>query len=190
VIQSQSEHTYTTNIKRAIAINDFLTPFLSTLQVEDTIMKKIFLIATATFYSLVATSQAYKSSSIKSHTDKLNEQYCSGLFKTAPGTILDLTGDNISALGHLNILDWMQGRVAGLQVFTSRTGSRIPYIRGARARIFIDEMPTDAWMLNALPVHDIAVVKVIKGPFAGDIGFGSGDVIAVYTFRGDDEEEE
>lgn len=152
-------------------------------------MKKIFLFMMATTTFLSAAPQAYKGYYNKTNTGKLNEQYCTGLFKTAPGTILDLTGDNTGAMGYLNILDWMQGRVAGLQVFTLGSGTRIPYIRGARARIFIDEMPADAWQLNALPVQDIAIVKVIKGAFAGSIGFGSGDVIAVYTRQGEGDEE-
>lgn len=151
-------------------------------------MKKIFLTAIAILAGWAASAQTYKGNFNKSNYKKLNEQYCTGLFKTAHGTILDLTGDNTGAMAYLNILDWMQGRVAGLQVFTLGSGTRIPYIRGARARIFIDEMPADAWQLNALPVQDIAIVKVIKGAFAGSIGFGSGDVIAVYTRQGEGDE--
>ena len=37
---------------------------------------------------------------------------------------------------------------------------------------------------------DIAMIKVIKGPFAGAVGNGGGGVIAIYTLKGEDEEED
>jgi outer membrane receptor for ferrienterochelin and colicin len=78
--------------------------------------------------------------------------------------------------------------VAGLQI-QSRGFSRIPFIRNQRAAVYVDEMWRDAEFLNMLPVTDIAMIKVIKGPFVG--GFGaSGGVIAIYTIGTDDEEEE
>ena len=91
---------------------------------------------------------------------------------------------------YFNILDWLEGRVAGLQVFVSGSGVRVPVIRGSVATIFVDEMRMDALFLNSLPVNDIAMIKVIKGPFAGAVGNGGGGTIAIYTIRGDDEEEE
>jgi outer membrane cobalamin receptor len=56
-------------------------------------------------------------------------------------------------------------------------------------RYLIDEVWYDPGFLNSLPVSDIAMIKIIKGPFAG--GFNSpGGVIAIYTIRGEDEGEE
>ena len=63
-------------------------------------------------------------------------------------------------------------------------------IRGSVAGIFVDEFRIDASFLNSLSVHDIAMIKVIKGPFAGAIGGGGGGTIAIYTFKAEDEEEE
>ncbi len=34
------------------------------------------------------------------------------------------------------------------------------------------------------------MIKVIKGPFAGAVGNGGGGTIAIYTIKGDEEEEE
>jgi hypothetical protein len=49
----------------------------------------------------------------------------------------------------------------------------------------------DPSYLNVLSVNDIAMIKVIKGPFVGAIGGGGGGTIAIYTTRAlDDEEEE
>jgi hypothetical protein len=123
--------------------------------------------------------------------EKLNEEYCSGMFKTIEGTYFDLLNDNaaISVSGYLNILDWLQGRVAGLQIYTNRLNDRVPYIRNSRAGIFVDEMSVTPGFLNSLAVTDIAMIKIIKGPFAG--GFGSaGGAIAIYTKHGEDEGEE
>jgi hypothetical protein len=126
--------------------------------------------------------------STKSPNEILNDRYTSGLFTNAEGTIFDLENETIGA--YLNILDWLEGRVAGLQVFVSRSGVRVPVIRGSVATIFVDEMRMDASFLNSLPVNDIGMIKVIKGPFAGAIGNGGGGTIAIYTIRGDDDEEE
>lgn len=151
-------------------------------------MKKIFLIAALFMAGFTAMSQVKVSRYQKSYKEILNDQYASGMFKTADGTIIDVETENVQA--YLNILDWLNGRVAGLQVFVSRTGVRVPVIRGSVASIYIDEMRTDASFLNSLSVNDIALIKVIKGPFAGAIGNGGGGVIAIYTLRGEEEEEE
>jgi len=139
--------------------------------------------------SILTFSQVYNGSkTIKSSEEKLNDQYCSALFRNYDGTIFDLVNDNQSVHSYLNILDWLEGRVAGLQVFVSRTGARIPYIRGTYAGIFVDEIPIDPGYLNLLPVSDIAMIKIIKDPFIGN--FGCESTIAIYTIKGDDEEEE
>jgi hypothetical protein len=149
-------------------------------------MKKILLVIVLLTSALAMMAQTYKSRDYKSHTDNLNDMYCTGLFKTADGTILDMANEN--ALGYFNILDWLDGRVAGLQVWVSRTGTRVPVIRGSQARIFIDEIQVDAGFLNALPVSDIAMIKVIKTPFAGAIG--GGNAIVIYTLKAGGEEAE
>jgi hypothetical protein len=89
----------------------------------------------------------------------------------------------------LNILEWLRGRVAGLQIYYTRNGTPVPFIRNTRASIFVDEMPMDAGYLADLPVTDIAMIKIIKQPFVGAVGNGGGGVIAIYTMKGDDEED-
>ncbi len=121
--------------------------------------------------------------------EKLNDKYCSGLFNTVDGTYFDMLNDNTasSADGYLNILDWLQGKVAGLQIYILRDDTRLPLIRNCLAGIFVDEIRVDPEFLNSLPVSDIAMIKVIKGPFLG--GFNSpGGAIAIYTIQPDDVE--
>ena len=152
-------------------------------------MKKLFLSVFVLCVTLASFSQT-RLAQYKSRDQVLNEEYCSGLFKSYEGTYFDLVNDNstISAKGYLNILDWLDGRIAGLQIYKTRSGERLPFIRNSRAGIFVDEVPVTPDFLNLLSTNDIAMIKIIKGPFAG--GFNSpGGAIAIYTIQGDDEEE-
>ena len=151
-------------------------------------MKKILLITTLFTIGISAFTQVNLSKTPNSRKEILNEQYASGLFKNAEGTIIDVENENVQ--GYLNILDWLNGRVAGLQIFVTRSGIRVPVIRGSAATIFVDEMRMDPSYLNFISVNDIGMIKVIKGPFAGAIGNGGGGTIAIYTIRADDDEEE
>ena len=151
-------------------------------------MKKILLITTLFTIGFSAVAQVNLSKSPNSRKEILNEQYASGLFKNAEGTIIDVENENVQ--GYLNILDWLNGRVAGLQIFVTRSGIRVPVIRGSAATIFVDEIQMDPSYLNFISVNDIGMIKVIKGPFAGAIGNGGGGTIAIYTIKADDEEEE
>ncbi|HET6996662.1 MAG TPA: TonB-dependent receptor plug domain-containing protein [Chitinophagaceae bacterium] len=152
-------------------------------------MKKLIIFAMVLMLGISAFSQK-RISQPKTKEQQLNEQYCSGLFNTPDGIYFDMLNDitAASAKGYLNILDWLNGRVAGLQVYTTRGNTRLPYIRNSRAAIYIDEIQVSPDFMNSLSVNDIAMIKVIKGPFAG--GFNSaGGVIAIYTIRGDEDEE-
>jgi len=151
-------------------------------------MKKILLITTLFTIGFSAVAQVNLSKSPNSRKEILNEQYASSLFKNAEGTIIDVENENVQ--GYLNILDWLNGRVAGLQIFVTRGGIRVPVIRGSAATIFVDEIQMDPSYLNFISVNDIGMIKVIKGPFAGAIGNGGGGTIAIYTIRADDDEEE
>ena len=150
-------------------------------------MKKIVLLVFASVLSFALFSQRYPGNSNTSSKEKLNDEYCTGLFKTHDGTIIDLVNENESAKGYFNILEWLQGRVAGLQIYHTRYGTPVPFIRNTRASIFVDEIPVDAGYLNDLQVADIAMIKIIKQPFAGAVGNGAGGVVAIYTLKGDDE---
>jgi len=154
------------------------------------VMKKIALLISASVLSLVLFAQRYPGNTYISPKEKLNDEYCSGVFKTYDGTIIDLVNENETAKSYLNILEWLQGRVAGLQIYYTRYGLPVPFIRNTRASIFVDEMPVDAGYLTNLPTTDIAMIKIIKQPFVGAVGNGGGGVIAIYTLKGDGEEDE
>jgi len=150
-------------------------------------MKKIVLLVCASVLSFTLLAQRYPGNRGISTEEKLNNEYCSGLFKTHEGAIIDLANDNETAKSYLNVLEWLQGRVAGLQIYYTRSGTPVPFIRNTRASIFVDEIPVDAGYINNLPVADIAMIKIIKRPFVGAVGNGGGGVIAIYTLKGDDD---
>jgi len=148
-------------------------------------MKKLALLLMVCLSTIAAMGQ--KRIASKSPEEKLNEEYCSGLFKMDDGIIFDLLSDNTTANSYFNILDWLQGRVAGLQVFTLRNSVRIPVIRGQQTSVYVDEIAVSPDFLNSLPVTDIAIIKVIKTPFLGGFN-GGGGAIAIYTIRGEDDD--
>jgi hypothetical protein len=152
-------------------------------------MKKILLFAAMSLMLTWVTAQTYVGKRSQTPEQKLNDEYCSGLFQSADGTIIDI-GSNNTIKSYLNILDFLQGRVAGLQIYHQKDGTPIPFIRNERASIYLDELPVSAGTVNMLSSADIAMIKVIKGPFVGGFGNGGGGVIAIYTLKGDGEEEE
>ena len=149
-------------------------------------MKNLFLIILFLVSAVTGLAQAKYTSRGPAPT---YPDYVSPRFGIPEGVYFNLEHDNTAGIyGHTNILDWLRGRVAGLQVYTIR-GYQIPFMRNYPATIYIDEIRVDASTLHLFPVTDIALIKVIKGPQAGILG-GPGGAIAVYTKRGESEEEE
>ena len=152
-------------------------------------MKKIVLLACVSIIGFITFAQRYSGKAYQSAQEKLNKEYCSDLFRTHDGIIFDLQNDNESARAYTNVLEWLQGRVAGLQIYYTRSGTPIPFVRNTRASVFVDEIQVDPGFLNDISTADIAMIKVIKGPFVGAVGNGGGGTIVVYTVKGDDEDE-
>jgi len=152
-------------------------------------MKKVFLFTLIFALGITAFGQT-RIAPQKTRDEILNDTYCTGLFSTLDATYFDFLDNKVigTVVGYQNVLDWLQGRVAGLNVYHSKYNRRIPFIRNQRAGVFVDEIPVDYDYLNMLPVTDIAMIKVIKGPFAHPLG-GPGGTIAIYTIRGGDDEE-
>ncbi len=140
-------------------------------------MKTIFLsLFTLLFAFSVSAQQTVNNRSVD---QKLNDIYCTGLFKSTDGSIFDIASTP-TVNGYLNILEWLDGRISGMQSYKTRTGSVVPVIRGRVPGVYIDEIQVSPHALSMLSVHDIAMVKVIKTPFYGGFNGGNG-AIAVYT---------
>lgn len=117
----------------------------------------------------------------KDQTKELNNQLSSGNFRSVSEQVFDFVNEDQHASGYTNIIQWLQGRVAGMQVNTGPDGTFTPVIRGSKADIYLDEMPIDATMLSSVQPSNVAMVKVMKN-FTGRSG--SGNAIAIYTKRG------
>ncbi|MCX8531059.1 hypothetical protein [Chryseobacterium luquanense] len=119
----------------------------------------------------------------KNLTEDLNNKLSSSLYRSMNEIVFDLVNDNQSAASSQNILQWLQGRAAGLTI-NYENGVPTPYIRQTKANVYLDEMLTDASALSGLSADNIAMVKIIKDGAIGMSGGGSGGVL-IYTKRGD-----
>ncbi len=120
----------------------------------------------------------------KTEIQKLDERYASGLFK-GDAYQFDLINDPFAA-SSMNIFQYLQSRVPGLQISNAQSTQPSLVWRGSAPSLFLDEMPTQPEFLSSVNVADIAYVKVFRPPFFGAMGGGAGGGIAVYTKRGGD----
>ena len=100
------------------------------------------------------------------------------MFSSVNSTVFDFVNEDQHTSGYTNILDWLQGKAAGLTFQRNNSGANVPYIRGQQAKLFLDEIATDPSMISTLPINNIAMVKIIKG--SGLVG----DAVAIYTMKG------
>lgn len=120
----------------------------------------------------------------KSPMQIIDEKYASGLFSGGDAYSFDLISDR-SAMGAFNVLTYLQGKVAGLQI--SGSGSQMSMSwRGGTPSLYLNEMISNVEMVQAIPVSDIAYIKVMRPPFFGAGGGGADGAIAIYTKKGGD----
>jgi hypothetical protein len=74
----------------------------------------------------------------------------------------------------LNILNYLQGRVAGLLIRNSGYGDATATWRNGPVIFYIDEMRVDIQTAIMVPVSDIAIVKAFPPPFFGNNLWGRG----------------
>ncbi|MCH5597592.1 hypothetical protein [Niabella ginsengisoli] len=122
----------------------------------------------------------------KSEIEKLDEEYASGLFS---GGINSRTYDLRNELFSGDIFQYLQGRIAGLQVSGTPGNYVLSYRGGAglsggnNVTIYLDEMQTDADMVSSVSVNQIAMIKLLPNSVAVP---GNGTALAIYTKRGAD----
>jgi hypothetical protein len=121
----------------------------------------------------------------KSPEEVLDDKYASGLFKGGDGYEFDVAGDP-SAVASMSVFQYLQGRVAGLQITTGGGGGGQTSLswRGGTPGLYLDEMTVDASTLQNISMTDVAYIKVFRPPFMGMGGSSGG--IAVYTKKGGD----
>lgn len=122
-------------------------------------------------------------STVKSRAQQFNEEYVSGMFRSGNERLISVM-DDPTALGNTNIFNYLQGRVAGLQISPVGFNGGFARWRGSPVTFFLDEMRVAAQQVAVIPMADIAIVKAFPPPFFGTPG--GGGAIAIYTRRGGD----
>lgn len=124
-------------------------------------------------------------SRVKPKEDAIEQRYASGLFAGGDAFVFDLVNDPAASAG-FDILNYLQGRVPGLQINRAGMGGLSMQWRGAVPDLYIDQMLVSPDLVLNLNIGDIAMVKVFRPPFFGSIGGGAGGAIAIYTKKGND----
>jgi hypothetical protein len=121
----------------------------------------------------------------KTPQQKLDEEYTSGIFSGGDAYFFNLIGDP-SAMGYVDILTYLKGRVPGLMVQTDPTGGGYLTWRGSRTDLFMDEMQVTANTIRTVPMINVAMIKVFRPGTIVSFGGGAGGAVAIYTRKGKD----
>jgi hypothetical protein len=121
---------------------------------------------------------------VKSNEQKMDEKYASGLFSGGDSRNFDLTNDPFASSSQ-SIFQYLQGKVAGLQINTAGNPPSMTW-RGGTPVFYLDEVQTDASFMQNLNMNDVAYVKVFSPGAVGVISSSGGGAIAVYTKKGGD----
>ena len=120
---------------------------------------------------------------VKTAKEKMEEKYVSGLF-AGDGNSFDLVNDPLAS-GYMDVFQYLQGRVAGLQITNGGANGTTLSWRGGTPALYLNEMQSDVSMVASTPVSDIAYIKVLR-PGESIASGGGGGVIAIYTRKGGD----
>ncbi|MCU0388138.1 MAG: hypothetical protein MUE71_05985 [Chitinophagaceae bacterium] len=115
--------------------------------------------------------------------ENVDEKVSSGYFKGDRAYLFSGLDGEFS--GFVNILDFLVGRVAGLNI-SRNTDELTQYLvtwRNEPTAFFIDEMPVDLDAIVAFPPNELAYIKVFPPPFMGVVLGSGGGAIALYTKR-------
>jgi hypothetical protein len=122
----------------------------------------------------------------RNREEQVDKKYASGLFQGGNSKTFNLLDDPF-AISALNALNYLEGKVAGLQIAGSGTEYTATWRSGTPA-FFMDEMPVEIDEIASVPVSEIAMIKVFSPPFMGAFGNGAGGAIAIYRKKGGDDD--
>ncbi|WP_228691231.1 TonB-dependent receptor plug domain-containing protein [Lunatimonas sp.] len=103
-----------------------------------------------------------------------------------------LTREQLPVAPSGNILESLQGRVAGLQIVPAGANQFRAVIRGQGSPLFLlDGVMVSESVVQSISQFDISKVEILKGPGTAGIygGQAGGGVIALYTRRGGEDTE-
>lgn len=170
-----------------VSSNAFSNLFFSPALPQSTLAKRI---QQYELYVMQAKNQRIKllenvtvKSKPVSAAEKLEKEYVTGLFNSGNARVFAVEDDPF-AQSSQTVLEYLRGKVAGLQISVDgMTGGSITR-RGSVTDVFLNEMNTEIDVLQSTPMSDVALIKVFDPPFFGSFGGGAGGAVAVYTKKG------
>jgi hypothetical protein len=123
---------------------------------------------------------------VKSPLEVMDEKYTSGLFSGNFDSYQFDVMDDPFGKSARDVLMYLQGKVAGLQVSGTGNTASVSW-RGGAPDFYLDEsrLP-DISSLSSVSMADVAYIKVFRPPFFGSAGGGSNGAVAIYTRKGGD----
>lgn len=126
-------------------------------------------------------------SQTKSRTQELDKKYASGLFQSGNSRTFNIIDDPM-ATTRMNVFEYLQGKIAGLQIESTGGFAYNVSWRQSPTALFLDEMPMmEPADMSHVSMSDVALIKIFNPPFMGGFGNGAGGAIAVYTRKGGDD---
>lgn len=151
------------------------------------VIKEMHTILQSDSISLTGLREVTVSARKVSPKQNVNDRYTSGFFRSMGNSkILDLINEPPSPA--YNILDHLQGQIAGLLIsssggnYTIQSNRQLSLTLMPPVRLFLNEMPTTIDFLKGIRAIDVALVKYYQPGMAGGIPtVGIGAALAVYT---------
>jgi hypothetical protein len=119
----------------------------------------------------------------KTDIEKKEKLYVGGLF-SGDGKGFDVVNDR-TAVSSFNVFQYLQGKVAGLQIISNGANTQLSW-RGGTPAVYLNEMQTDISQVASINMADVGYIKVISPGSAGAISNSGSGVISVYLRKGGD----
>jgi hypothetical protein len=171
-----------------VALQEFTESYFPTLPAPNIVLKSVqqhdlLLLSQSKHQKIKVLENVTVTGKQKSVEEKLDKEYVSGLFAGSNARVF-ATEDDPFAKSAMSILDYLRGKVAGLQISTDGPEGGSISRRGSNTDVFLNEMNADISLLQSTPMSDVAMIKVFDPPFLGAAGGGAGGAVAVYTKKG------
>lgn len=182
------EITFLNETDSSYVMADSLTNFISIINKEDSITKKIippinYYFSYTDKYMKNTMAAVIVNSKTKKIIDAFQKDNVSGMFGGADGTIIDgLGSDEIARSG--NLFSLLMSRIAGLTTKTTDEGIDELMWRKHHTDFYIDEVKVDPQMALDIPLFDIAMIKIFEPGTQVSFGSGAGGTVAIYLKNG------
>lgn len=134
-------------------------------------------------------------SRVKTRSEELNDRYASPLYNAVDAYQLNVV-DDPNASNSMSVLHYIEGKVAGLRSYNMfgssvKPGESEPVVlwRGEKVIFMLNEMPADINSIFTLSMSQVALIKLFRNSFFGFKTGSAGNVVAVYTKKGNDEQQ-